>query len=97
MNLFLAILWFVLGISSFVLSLRAEDPQSSAVQQQRLMVGLSAMLAFYNLVRWWLARLREKARLDLEALHEQRKRLSKPALVDPAFDFSDPPKEGEKK
>jgi hypothetical protein len=97
LNLILAIFWFVLGIGSFGLSLRAEDPQSPAVQQQRLMAGLSGLLAFYNLVRWWLARLREKARLDLEALKEQRRRLSTPPVVDPAFDFSDPPPEGEKK
>ncbi len=97
MNLILAIFWLVLGVGSFILSLRAEDPLSPAIQNQRLMAGLSGMLAFYNLVRWWLARMREKARLDLEALKEQRRRPSTPPVVDPAFDFSDPPAEGEKK
>ncbi len=93
MNLILAIFWLILGVGSFVLSMRAEDPAAPAVQQQQMMAGIATVLAFYNLVRWWLSRLREKARRDEQALQEQRRRLSSTPVVDPGFDFSDPPKD----
>ena len=92
MNLILAICWLCFAVGMFIYAQQSPDPQSPATLQHRMMAGLGGLLAFYNLVRWWLSRMREKTRRDERALLEQRQHREKP-IVEPEFDFSDPPKD----
>lgn len=85
-NLFLASIWLALGLS--LLLWEVVQPQEKG--SQRLWLGVLALVLFgYNVLRWWLARLRSRAREEAERRPHPHRSNEPP---DPTFDISDEPR-----
>lgn len=86
LNLFLAAIWLALGLSLILWSV--VQPETGG--PQRPWLGALALVLFgYNLLRWWLGRLRSRYRDEAERRPRPRRSEEPP---DPTFDVSDEPR-----
>ena len=87
---FLSFFWMVLG--SGLLLLPWLYPSLLDQPHMQNHVGLGAFcfaLSIYNMVRWRMAAVRQRAREDEEEAEAARKRRAA-RVLDPTFDFSEP-------
>ena len=93
-NLTMGIFWLCAG--GTLLGARALDKAIQGVDPDRgMFIGVFAMvMAAYNFVRWWSARVRQKAREATAAPPQKRPVEKPPPEYLPEFDFTrpEPPK-----
>src|SRR5437588_6542783 len=97
-HLFLAILWFFLGVMFLVWSWTAPEGRIVRVGESGLDVAVMGWVALglgiWNTVRWWLSRAnaaRQRAFLAAAAHRPQRHHPDPDRPRDPNFVFTDPP------
>ena len=89
-NLMMGIFWLCLG--GTLLGAHALGKEIRGVHPDRgVFIGVFAMvLAAYNFVRWWAARVRQKAREAAAAQPPKKRPVERPAEYNPEFDFTGP-------
>jgi hypothetical protein len=95
MNLYLALVWLILGIA--VLAWQASFPKAGfylPVGDSQISYGwFMLVLVVYNLLRWWNVRTQQlERRADrLQTAADKRKNSTRQETPDPNFNFTDEP------
>jgi hypothetical protein len=85
LNLFLALIWLVIGCSILFFA----EVAAPGLQPYRLQLALFAgVMFFYNLTRWWFVRLQRRYREEEDDAFRMGRRHPSDE-IDPTFNLSD--------
>src|SRR5262245_2990563 len=90
LNLAMAIFWWIIAAILFGARILG-SPIKGMFPDSDLLFGVAAtVFAAYKFVRWWSARVRQKAREAAAAQPPKKRPVERPVEYNPEFDFTRP-------